>query len=636
MARGAAEGLSRLAEVAEVPPSDPAGEPDPSPRGATGLGDERTGVRQAISATVAVLAWVLGVLGPLARIASHGDHGVTAAVVLALFTAALAPLMMEAPLRAVWVAGSVLTVAVLGELLTIELVGRAPALVVVVGVLVASIALGSAPLRSVSRGTSGRRVGTRPTTPAAVAPTYSPTAVLLVPLGSLGWAATGSPWWLVTWFASLGVTSWASERGWGRPTQELRLGTVQALVSAHRSAALAALVAGGLAVPFFYRLASDPSVVVRGVNDFDDHYERVVPLAWYPFKLTAPHPLFHVLTKWLEMMMSAAVAMTLIMVGALAAMAVALVHLARSSDFGWRPLVGGWVYALPAVYLLGASPAVLLETGDAWWNRNGGFDVAGRGAGYFPLHVWGSPTLTLAMSMYLVVVPLTLRLLGDPTNHRRGQQVLWLTVAASLTSPSGILGLAPGLAILLLLRRRRTGRDRWCQQVRASLWLIVPAAVVVTWQMWFLATSQSPLEETTWRWSPFWMVEHFEMNRPSFWALLLVPLAGVLVAGRGYFGDPTIRWCGLSFLVSLIPTFLLQETGWKSTHGGLAMATFVCASLISALTFRLLLFEVRRAWNRRHERSPGTARCVAALVLLLVATAGVVDYLTAAGLLDRA
>ena len=66
------------------------------------------------------------------------------------------------------------------------------------------------------------------------------------------------------------------------------------------------------------------------------------------------------------------------------------------------------------------------------------------------------------------------------------------------------------------------------------------------------------------------------------------------------------------------------------------MTTFVCASLISAWTFRLLLVEVREAWSRRDERPPGASRCVAALVLLLVAAAGVLDYLTSVGLLDRA
>ena len=623
MARGAAKGLG-LPAGAEQDAHPGNGAADGPGDGAARAERHRRPPRPAgpasgapeATATVAVLAWVLGALGPLVRLSSHGVHGLTAAIVLGTLTAALATLLASAPLRAAWVAGSAAALAILAELLTVELVGRAPAPVTVAGVVVASVALGSVRLGP-ARG-------------------YSPTALLLVPVGSLGWAATGSPLWLAAWAASLAVAWRTAQLGRPRPVDELRPTAVWRRLAADRGAALAGLVAAGLAVPLFHRLASDAAVVVRGVNDFDDHYERVVPLAWSPFKLTAPHPLFHVLTKWLEIVVGSAAAMTLIMVGALAAMAVTLVRVARSTDFGWRPLGGGWEYALPAVYLLGASPAVLLETGDAWWNRNEGFEVAGRGAGYFPLHVWGSPTLTLAMAMYLALVPLALRLVADPTDRRRGVQVMALTVAVALTSPSGILGLAPGLALLLVARARATERGRWWQQVRASLWLIGPAAVVVAWQMWFLATSQSPLEETTWRFNPFWMVEHFEMDRPSFWALLLVPLAGVLVAGRRYFTDPTIAWCGFGFVVSLFPTFLLQETGWKSTHGGLAMTTFVCASLISAWTIRLLLVEVREAWSRRDERPPGASRCVAALVLLLVAAAGVLDYLTSVGLLDRA
>src|SRR5690606_12520330 len=129
--------------------------------------------------------------------------------------------------------------------------------------------------------------------------------------------------------------------------------------------------------------------------------ERVTPLNWAPFKLTAPHPLFHVATKWLEIITGSAIAMTAIMVVALAAMAVALVVIARTDRFGWRPLRRGWVCALPVVYLMGASPAVLVATGREWWNRSEGFEVAGRGAGFFPLHIWGSPTLTLALAMYV-------------------------------------------------------------------------------------------------------------------------------------------------------------------------------------------------------------------------------------------
>lgn len=563
------------------------------------------------------LSWTVGAVPGLARIAGHSSNGAAAAAVLAVFTLGLAVVVSSAPLKSAWVIYSGATIAVAAELLTVGLVGRAPALVASTGTVVAALALGAA------------RLDRRP-------PALTWIGVVLAAGASAGWAATGSWLWL-TGFAASAAASLLTQRWRSEDDSRTAPPTPRSLgcwLAERRDLMLAGLAAGVVAWPMFHRLATG-TAFVRGVNDFPAHYDRVVPLSWSPFFLSAPHPLFHISVRWLEIITGPIVAMTGVMAAALAALVVLLVLIGRSGRFAWKPLTFPWALGFAFIMMLGASPALLFEVGGSLWNRPEGFDISGAGPGYFPLHVWGSPTLTMAMTMYVALVPLTLRLLDDPHSRRRKVQVLLLTLLATLTSPSGILGLAPALAAVVLLRRRSGGSNSLATEARAAGWLIVPAAIVVAWQMWFLATSQSPLEETTWQFNPFWIVEQTGMTRPIFWAIWLVPVTSASAVGRKYFADPAIRWCALGLFISFFPTFLLQETGWKATHAGLAMTTFVCSTLLIVFSVRLLFEKLHDSWVRRDVQPLGIARGIAAIVLMAVVAAGAVDYLTAVGLVDR-
>lgn len=423
------------------------------------------------------------------------------------------------------------------------------------------------------------------------------------------------------------------------PTEETR-GRLSRLipgpsVSRRDLQAMVGVVIASVAVftPVFWRLSSNANVVVRGVNDFSAHYERVEAMNLAPFTLPVPHPVFHILVKIIETVLRPDVAMTVVMVAALVATTIVLFAIGRSRGIGGRALSARWAALFVVAAVVIESPAVLVSTGDAWWQRAPGFDVIGRGAGFLNAHVWGSPTITLSTPMYLAMVLLSIGAAyrdDFPWPQRVG--FASLSTVACLTMPAAALGLVPAAALLMMLTNWPSGRAiPRSQVIIRMLWMLVPAVAVVTWQTWFLATSQSPLEEATWRFNPFWLVDYVSMDRPAFWALLLLIAAGFVLGGRDFVSDPAVAWVGTATVIAAFPMLFLQETGWKATHGGMAVSFGVCFGLLVTFTLRFMFARFEEAWRNRDRTMNRTVVLFAASFVLLCGIAGVLDLSAAIG-----
>jgi len=560
---------------------------------------------------------LLGGLAPALRVAGHGPQGLHGAVVLLAGAVVVAAALSLAPWTRRWVlaTGAAATVAL--EVCSALFVGRVPALLVAAGVLGAAVAAGM------------DRTG-RPSSAARTA------AGGLVVVGGAGWWATGSPLaaLLLLCAAAVAVVTVApwTAAGATTPGSSAASGSDRARVPTgwRSNEVVAAVVAGLLSAPLSWRLCSDPAVVVRGVNDYELHWERVAALSLAPFRFSVPHPGFHVPARLLGLLLSPALTMTVLLVLAVAATAAVLARIAASGLLGTGPLYGRAPAWFGVMGVVASSPAVLVPAGASWWQRPEGFERVGAGAGFLPLHIWGSPTITMGVALYLALVMFVLALEDRPSDRRLRWTVLGLSLAATLTIPAGTLGLAPALGLLVVLARPRSAA-LFKERAGLAAWFIVPGAVVVVWQMWFLATSQSPLEEARWRWNPFWLVGPSGLGRPVYWMLLLVPLAAWWVGGRRFWADRAVRWTACAVGVAVLPAFLLQETGWKATHGGLAVSFFVCLTMLVLFSARYLAVEWQERRAADPDTWPGLPLTAGAAAVSLCVVSGVVDLLLSSG-----
>ncbi|MFZ4432498.1 MAG: hypothetical protein ACOYOQ_04785 [Microthrixaceae bacterium] len=542
-----------------------------------------------------------------------------------------------------WSALGAVGILFLGSAASVPSTGRLPAALEVLAVCVAALATG------VARTRDDKGPGSLPGM-----------AVLFA--AQVLWWQTGSAWAtvVVAIAAALtapsvglsiqGTTTCArAGRAVGRRASELSaIGAAAAAEAAQAAGAWivrwkvelrTGVIAAAATTPVAWRLSSDPAVVVRGVNDFEQHWQRVEALSLSPFFMSVPHPTFHVSTAIAHLVLSPAGAMTAVMVLTVGAGAAVLVRIGRTSVLGNGPLSAPQSVLFCAVVLLFASPAVLTSVGPAWWQRPDGFEKIGRGAGYLPMHVWGSPTITMAFPMFMALVVAAIALRDRPSSRGRRVLVVVLSLVATLTLPAAMLGLAPALALWAITPAVREGgpmadRRSVTGRLGPAMWLLVPGAAVVLWQIWFLSTSQSLYEETTWQWQPLWAFDYFQLGRPLNWALLAVPISSWWLGGRSYLADRAVRWCGLAVAVAAVPAFLLQETGWKATHGGLLLGFYASLSLLCAFSVRFVM----ATWNQRRrdnpDARPSAAMLVAGGVLVLCTMAGLVDYLTAAAFGD--
>lgn len=566
-----------------------------------------------------VVVWGLAVLPQVLRVAGHGPAGQTAAAMFAVVGAVMAASLVVPGLdRAARVVAFVVP-ASLGLWMTGPLVGRVPWCTGVLAALVVAAAV--------------------------TAPAPTAVAVSLVP--AVVWVVTGQLAATLVLLAVVGVLVLLSVRTGVVASSDAAVAQAarraDRLLSGRGSAVRrwwtnefggparwAAAVGSLLALPVMVRLVEGPEVLVRGTNDYSQHVERAVAITLSPFFMSVPHPGWHVAFRLVDPFVGPDAAVVVLGMLAAGATVAVLVTVGRSAWDDLPPLGPRLAAAYGLAFLLLDNVAQLLPRGDRWWNRLDVVGLKARGSSYYPMHQWGSPTMTLSLPLVLLMVAtLMFSLRRDHERARRHRVALGLlTVAASVTLPAATLALVPAVTAYVVATRR------WDRRTLSVVvpWFLVPGSLVCLLQTGFLVSAVSSYEYTSFRWQPFWIVRYIGLDRPAFWLLLLVVPAAWWSAGRRYLRDPWVVVSLLSLVVSLGPAVLLQQTApYKMLDGDLAMPAWFAGVLVTVASVRWMLVALQDAWAARRSTPLPPSAVASGLLLSLMVCSGVLDLLTAWG-----
>lgn len=567
--------------------------------------------------------WALSALPQSLRVAGHGPDGRTGAAVLALTGLVLAVVLLVDGVPRTSRAVAAVAVAAVGASASTGLVGRMPWTLTVLAALVVAAAV--------------------------VLP--SPVAVLLAVLPAAVWVGTGASLPTLALLVVAAVAAGLSSRtgvldradatvvraaAWSRRV----LGVpVRAAVGwwrdpSTRPARWSGAVGALVALPVMWRLTLSESVVVRGTNDYEAHVRRAVAITLSPFFVSVPHPAWHLAFRGLDPLVGARVAVVLL--GCLAAgAAVAVFVTVGRSVWDDLPALSPRLAALYGLSLLLLDDVgQLVPRGPHWWNRLDVVGLRARGSSYFPMHQWGSPTMTLSLPLVvLMVATLMFSLRKDHDRARRHRVALGvLTVVATFTLPAATLALVPAVVLYLLAARR------WDRRTLSVVvpYFVVPGALACLAQTTFLASGVSEFERTGWRWNPFWIARYVGLDRPAFWLLLLVVPAAWWLVGRRYTSDPWVVVSGLALAVALVPALFLQQTSPdKVLDGDLAMPAWFAGVLLVMASVRWIGIGLQDAWEDRRTSPLRPAAVAAGLLVLLMLCSGALDLLSAWGVVPE-
>ena len=388
----------------------------------------------------------------------------------------------------------------------------------------------------------------------------------------------------------------------------------------------AAAIAAAWTAPMFHHLVQHPTEPVMGVSDFAFHLELARDMSLWPFHLTMPHPVFHLAVRALDPVLGLAASPVVLLSLSCAVAAAVLVRFAREGAHGRDPL-GPVAAALFAVgFFASESPVVLLQ-----W-----IGLADP-APFAPVHLWGSPTETVALATALVLLPLLVRVTSGPgttpASYRRAPtwSLATAVVVATLAKPAMTIVLVPGIALHLVVTGRWTGRT-----VRhLALWFALPAIAVTGWQTWFLETGQSPRLRTGFTIDPFALLDttyRWGEGGALFWTAVLVVAAAIVVGRRRFVGEPivSLTLCAMLFAVALL--LLMRETGERALHGNLAKPAYHCWVVLWILAGRFWLVELRDALRSGDPAARRRAAGIAAAATVVLVS-GVLAHLEATGVM---
>jgi len=396
----------------------------------------------------------------------------------------------------------------------------------------------------------------------------------------------------------------------------------------------AGVIAVVMSAPVFWRLASSEELLVRGTNDFEAHVRRAEAITLSPFFMSVPHPGWHITFLGVETVVGRQLGIVLIGSIAMGVLVGLLASLGRS-DWDDVPPMNQWLAGIFGLsYLLMENIGQLVPRGESWWQRLDIVGLRARGPSFYPIHLWGSPTITLSLPLALLMTLLVLlSVRGDLDRARRHRLALLVTtLITTMVLPAATLVLVPAVPVYLVISGRLT-RDRLAVLVP---FFLIPGALVCVFQTMFLASGVSSFERTGWRWNPGWIIRYVGMDRPVFWLVVLIAPAGCWLLGRRFFGDPAVGLSGAAFIIALLPMLLLQQTAAdKAADGDLGMPALFAAIFFVVFASRMMLVELVRVWNRRREQPISPAAVTGALVLALMLCAGAIDYLSATGVIPE-
>lgn len=346
-------------------------------------------------------------------------------------------------------------------------------------------------------------------------------------------------------------------------------------------------------------------VQVSLARDFVDHNMFASILATNPDALL-PHFLYHVTVVGLVRIipfLSIDNASFLVMVAAYGGAALATYWLVRwlvtfKNEAAWQPMLGAGLTL--GLMLLGPISFV-----------SDSFNPAEYSSLIYP-NTYHNPTIAFLKPLALFVFLLLAKGITDARFQTGSTAVLLagLTAAATLAKPNFTIELLPALLLLVPYHYWRTRLFGWRWITGA---IVLPAGLVLGWQYWFLAQSQSPSAllnaDTTFVFAPF----HLYVNAwdiPAYWLLpelmlsLLFPLAVYALYWRQARHMRVLNLAWIILLVALAQTYFFVEAPVASNGNltwGAQIALFIVFAVSAGVLWRMVTEtqNKNRGWDWR-------------------------------------
>lgn len=376
-------------------------------------------------------------------------------------------------------------------------------------------------------------------------------------------------------------------------------------------------------------------------SDYYTHFNHAATSSIIPFKLTTPfaYPAFHLTTAALSPLFGGVEGAGTFVLCAVLGTTTGVLTWLCVRPFGGRVRTGWWAgtgFALLA--LLIESPLIIsqaLHVGNPYdWAPNA--------------HVWNSPTDILLVPIAITQLIVLGRAMRDGELDRRwARGLLAISTLAMVAKPSLSMVLVGALPLYLLASRRFRPTLLRCLGVG----FYAPTLVVFVWQSWYLATQPPSNQHIEFAIEPMANLRIAGLDHTSPWFYLPPLLTLVLCVwsgGRRYWREPMIAIALWSLLVSLVPLFLLSETGRRSSDATFTKPMTMAWVVVNLLSWRFLWGEALSVWRGEPrldadlaEASSGDVAAaerrapawlvVAAVLLALSLVAGALVYLEAAG-----
>ena len=385
-----------------------------------------------------------------------------------------------------------------------------------------------------------------------------------------------------------------------------------------REMAIACGAAVALMAPVWWRYSASASAVTA-TTDYATHLRVARELRLFPLRITAPHPVFHVMTAVFHSVVSWPAASTMSLSIAVAALVVVMIRVGGRWVAGSAPLSPRFSAVCAIGYFVIETP-MLVARSLRWGSP---YDWATT------VHAYHSPTdsFALASSVGLVV---GLANVLDGECSERDQRVLGvMSVVAGLVKPSMTIALMAALVPWMATDGRL--RRRWATIVR---WFLLPSLVVVAAQTLLLEVGSPSLAPAGIAFDPGATVRLLHLGQSSpliLFGFAVIPLAW-WGAGRRFVDDRLVRSSLWAIVGGVFVMLAFRETGARSQDGTFAKPALEAMGVAVIISWRVLAGQLAERPSRRGRARAASVRLVLAAALAVAGLAGgVLGYLDAVG-----
>lgn len=418
-----------------------------------------------------------------------------------------------------------------------------------------------------------------------------------------------------------------STRLWAVVARRCRVSAASVPPRLNWPATFAGIFGAALALPVIYRSVVDPDLEHFGVQDFEIHLRLAREITFRPLHISVPHPVFHLPVRVFDNLLGLTWSPIIVLSAAVAVLVAAWATVLMNPEFGAPGLRPAAAAAVATAFVVLESPAVLAQvTGIA------------PAAMFTPVHLWGSPTETMALAL---AIPLFFRcsnLLSSSMTHRSGfgvdARLLALTLLSTMAKPSMTLALLAAIPALAGIDLSRGRMPNWKPFV-LSFWL--PGLLVVIGQMVFIRAGVTPETAGGITLDPFSMVPTLGWldNGLMFWSAPLGVICLILTDRRRFMEASSARLAVLALLFGVIMATSLRETGVRAADGNLAKAGYYGWVAVFLVAIKFSLIELREAVasvrDRTHHWRTLARVAVVGSLLLTFTVSGVLAQIGQAG-----